>query len=253
MTAASHTGAGAAAEPSSKFSAESSAEPSAELPPETGDHVALAERVADILRDRVVRGALAPGDRIVERRLCAELNVSRTPMREALKLLAQDGLVEISKNRGARVAAYGAAEATDLFDVIGVLESLAAERFCVTAAAAQLQALEALHARMLATHRARALDQYFDLNSQIHDLIVDGSGNPVLIESRRRLIIRARRGRYMAIMDRARWNQAVGEHEALMDTLRRRDAGAAAEIWRAHLSNTGVAVADALCRRTSGA
>ncbi|MGF1658272.1 MAG: GntR family transcriptional regulator [Rubrimonas sp.] len=209
-------------------------------------HVALAEKVADQLRDMVVRGALAPGQRIVERRLCAELDVSRTPMREALKLLRQDGLVEISRNRGARVTAYDGRAAIDLFDAIGALEAAAAERMARNLDADLLARFEVLHAQMLAEYDAARLDDYFDVNSAIHDLIVEGCGNPVLAESRRRLMLLARRGRYMAIMNAARWRQAVAEHEALMRAFRARDAAAAHAVWRAHLAATGHSVAEAL-------
>ena len=88
----------------------------------------MAARLADILRDRIVRGALAPDERIVERKLCAELAVSRTPLREALKLLEIDGLVEIHRNRGARVAPLGSADARHLFEVLAGIEATAASR-----------------------------------------------------------------------------------------------------------------------------
>ncbi len=215
--------------------------------------VALAERVADHLRDLVVRGALAPGQRIVERRLCAELKVSRTPMREALKLLRQDGLVEISRNCGARVTGYDGRSAIDLFEAIGALEAAAAERIARVLDAATLARLEALHTQMLAYFDAGRLDAYFDVNSQIHDMIVEGCGNEVLVESRRRLMLLARRGRYMAIMDGARWRQAVAEHETLMRALRARDGAGAHAIWRAHLANTGLAVATALAKAEGAA
>lgn len=215
--------------------------------------VALAERVADHLRDLVVRGALAPGQRIVERRLCAELKVSRTPMREALKLLRQDGLVEISRNCGARVTSYDGRSAIDLFEAIGALEAAAAERITRMLDAATLERFEALHAQMLTYFDDDRLDAYFDVNSRIHDLIVDGCGNAVLADSRRRLMLLARRGRYMAIMDAARWRQAVSEHETLMRALRARDEAGAHAIWRAHLANTGVAVANALTQAEGAA
>lgn len=207
---------------------------------------ALAERVAEELRDMVVKGLLHPGDRIIERRLCAELGVSRTPMREALKLLRQDGLIELSRNRGARVLPFGPAEAEDLFEVISIIEGLAAARFCATASEAALEWLEELHADMIAHRRAGRLDEYFVSNSTIHDAIVEGAGNPVLAQSHSRLMLRARRGRYMAIMDVTRWDQAVHEHEALMSALRARSVEAARAIWQVHLANTGTAVARAL-------
>lgn len=213
-------------------------------PPEGSD--ALAEQVATRIRDMVIRGQLQPGERIVERRLCLSLGVSRTPMREALKLLRQDGLIEISRNRGARVAAYGAAEAESLFDVIAMLEAMAAERFVRRATPDAVARLEHLHDAMTRLYRDRQLDAYFDANSAIHDLIVEGSGNPVLVESHRRLMLRARRGRYMAIMDEARWDQAMREHEALMAAIRAGAPDAAAAIWRDHLLSTGRSVVAAL-------
>jgi DNA-binding GntR family transcriptional regulator len=207
---------------------------------------AMAERVADQLRDLVIRGALRPGERIVERRLCEALGVSRTPMREALKLLRQDGLIELSRHRGARVAPYDGAEAEKLFEVIAALEALAAAGFCAAADPENLARLETLHAEMLAHRREGRLDPYFDVNSAIHDLIIEGARNPVLAESHRRLMLRARRGRYMAIMDAERWDHAVREHEALLAALRARSVEACRAIWEAHLRNTGLAVAQAL-------
>ncbi len=207
---------------------------------------ALAERVTGRLRDMVIKGVLSPGDHIVERRLCAELNVSRTPMREALKLLRQDGLIEITRNRGARVLPFGAAEATDLFEVIALLEAEAAARFCSTASDEAMSRLTALHDRMLALHAAGDLSGYFDLNSTIHDEIIAGAGNRVLSDSHSRLMLRARRGRYMAIMDTSRLDQAVQEHVALMAAFSARAVEAARAIWHVHLLNTGKAVAKAL-------
>lgn len=207
---------------------------------------ALAERVANDIRDMVIRGVMRPGERIVERRLCVVLGVSRTPMREALKLLRQDGLVEINRNRGARVAPYGAEDATQLFEVIAALEGMAAAAFTRRADPVALAQLEALHQRMLALRLEQRLDDYFDVNSAIHDLIVAAANNAVLSESHRRLMLRARRGRYMAIMDSARWDHAVREHEALVAAIRAGSAVAAETIWREHLLNTGRAVAGVL-------
>lgn len=216
--------------------------------PETGaaGSDALAERVATEIRDMVIRGALRPSQQIVERRLCAMLGVSRTPVREALKLLRQDGLIEISRNRGARVAPYEAEDAEQLFEVIAALEGMAAASFVRSAQPQALDRLEVLHEQMMAFRAEQQLDEYFDTNSAIHDLIVSGAGNPVLAESHRKLMLQARRGRYMAIMDGERWDQAVREHEALMATIRAGTAPAAEAVWRAHLMNTGRSAAIAL-------
>jgi DNA-binding GntR family transcriptional regulator len=210
------------------------------------DLTAVAEWVADVLRDRIVKGNLAAGARIVERKLSAELNVSRTPIREALKLLQADDLIEISRHRGAQVKEYSAQQALDLFDVIASLESLAAERLATTITKTQLDEIEGLHASMLAFHNAGQSDSYFDTNSQIHDAILAACGNPILQQLHTRLMSRARRGRFMAIMDPRRLETAVDEHEQLMKALRTRNAEAARGIWRTHLLNTGRSVTEVL-------
>ncbi|MEM9147198.1 MAG: GntR family transcriptional regulator [Pseudomonadota bacterium] len=210
--------------------------------------MALAARLADILRDRIVRGALAPDERIVERRICAELAVSRTPLREALKLLEIDGLVEIHRNRGARVAPLGSADARHLFEVLAGIEataaSLAAERIGKEA----MDTLERMHGRMLAHFKAGERDAYFALNSQIHEALLVAAANPYLMETHARLMLRAMRGRYAAIMEPQRLAEAMGEHDALMAALRVRDGAAAGRIWRRHLLRTGDAVASVIDR-----
>ncbi|PWJ20205.1 GntR family transcriptional regulator [Jannaschia seohaensis] len=207
---------------------------------------ASAEWVAERLRDMIVKGDLPPGARIVERRISADLNVSRTPVREALKLLRADGLIEISMHRGAQVTRYTEKEAEDLFDLIAVIEGLAAERLAERLTARTLRRLEDLHVRMLKEYEARDTSAYFDTNTEIHDTIVEEAGNLILAESHRRVMVRARRGRFMAIVDADRWLQAVNEHEAVMAAFRARDAAAAGAIWREHLRHTGETVADVL-------
>ena len=208
--------------------------------------IPFARQVADTLRDLIVRGELPAGSRVVERILCERLNVSRTPMREALKLLEADGLIEISQNRGARVMSLTAEEARHLFEVIAELEGLAAGRAVLAADAEALAGLEALHAEMLHHYETRAKDAYFALNSRIHDRVVGLSGNPVLVGSHATLMLRARRGRYAAILYPSRWAESVGEHEALMEAFRRRDPERARAVWRTHLARTGEAVCDGL-------
>ncbi len=207
---------------------------------------ASAEWVAAQLRGRIIRGELLPGARIVERTLSAELRVSRTPVREALKLLRADGLVEIAMHRGAQVTPYTAQEAEHLFDLIAVIEGLAAERLVARLDAPMLERLEAMHARMKAQYAARDATAYFDTNTSIHAFIIDGTENPHLIESHRRVMIRAQRGRFMAILDTDRWSQAMAEHDELMVALRARDAASAAEIWQRHLRHTGETLAEVL-------
>ena len=218
------------------------------LPPTApnGDVTAVAEWVADVLRDRIVKGVLPAGARIVERKLSAELDVSRTPVREALKLLQADSLIDISRHKGAQVKDFSAQQALELFDVIASLESLAAERLAERITEVQLAALEQMHAAMLAHYHADEADAYFDLNSEIHDTILKECGNPILQQMHTKMMARARRGRFMAIMDPERLKTAVEEHEQLMSAFRSKDAECARQIWRKHLLSTGHSVTEVL-------
>lgn len=213
--------------------------------------VPFARQVADLLRDMIIRAELSPGARIVERALCEQLQVSRTPLREALKLLEAEGLVEISQNKGARIMSFTPAEASNLFEVIAGLESLAAELASSRMTPEDLAQIEDLHVRMRAHYERREKDPYFELNSAIHDMIVRCAANPILISTHAGLMLRARRGRYMAIIDPLRWDEAVGEHDALLDALRRRDGDEARRVWRRHLVRTGETVCAVLATTTA--
>lgn len=219
--------------------------PESHVPPNQKSK-AVVEQVAAVLRNRIVKGELAARARIVERQLSAELNVSRTPIREALKLLEADGLIEITLHRGAIVSEYRPEDAFALFDVIAVLESLAAKRVCETITPSILQRLEDYHGAMLVHYTAGHTDDYFDHNTLIHDFIIETSANPVLRTTHQRLMIRARRGRYLAILKPERLQQAVNEHETLMDAFRQRQADSAAKVWETHLRHTGETVAAVL-------
>lgn len=207
---------------------------------------AVAEQVATVLRDRIVKGELAARDRIVERQLSAELNVSRTPIREALKLLEADGLIQITLHRGAIVSEFRPKDAFALFDVIAVLESLAAKRVCEAMTSSILQRLEDYHGTMMDYHKDGRTNDYFDHNTLIHDFIIETSANPILNMTHQRLMIRARRGRYLAILDPERLEQAVSEHESLLCAFREGQAETAAKVWETHLRHTGETVAAVL-------
>jgi DNA-binding GntR family transcriptional regulator len=206
----------------------------------------MALHVARLLRDRIVRGEFKGGERIVERRVCDELCVSRTPVREALKLLEADGLIQILRNRGAQVTRLDADDALLLFEVVAALEGLAAGRLATHATPEVMDRLEDLHARILFHYHRSQIDPYSETNSAAHDLIVSACGNPVLASHHARSMPLARRGRYLAIMSPGRWAQSVDEHDRLMQALRDRDPDAAATIWTTHLRHSGESLAAVL-------
>jgi DNA-binding GntR family transcriptional regulator len=140
----------------------------------------LHHGVLSSLRDLIVHNELSPGTRLTESVLCERLNVSRTPLREALKVLSHEGLVEILPNRGARVVTLTQEDVRHLFEVIGTLESLAGRLACSQITDAELCEIKAVHYQMQANFIRRDLPGYFRLNQAIHKSIVDAARNPVL-------------------------------------------------------------------------
>lgn len=202
--------------------------------------------VTALLRDRIVRELLPPGSRLIEREISEQLGVSRTPVREAFKELAAEGLVLLRPNRGAEVASFDREIAGSLFDVLAELEALAAKSFVRRMDVQSLRYLEELHLTLAQHFASRDLERYFTANSAIHDLLIREAGNSVLAETHHRLMTRSRMGRHMAIAsDQARWAQSFDEHELLMTAVRRYDDMAAAAIWRRHLQNSGRALVNA--------
>lgn len=194
-------------------------------------HDAAAGRIRALIED----GQLAPGSRIPEKRLCAEFGVSRTPLREALKVLAAEGLVELLPNRGARVVRLTRDMLEDTFAVMGSLEALSGELACQRITEAELAEVQALHYRMLAHYARREREPYFELNRRIHEALIAAARNEALADVYQRLSMRVRRARYATRLAEAHWAQAVADHEAMIEALRARDGERLARILRAHL------------------
>lgn len=209
----------------------------------------LHETVVDRLRDMIVQGELQAGTKLNERVLCETLGASRTPLREALKYLASEGLVRLLPNRGAIVAPLEPARVKQTFAVMGALEALAGELACRNASDDEINEIRALHYQMLAHHARGELAEYFRCNQDIHMKLVQASGNEPLAEVYRSLNANVRRARYMANYSRERWAEAVEEHEEMLRALTRRDGAALQRILREHLANKLVLVMEALGAR----
>jgi DNA-binding GntR family transcriptional regulator len=205
--------------------------------------MSLHEQTTARLRDLIVKGTLAPGARLVEIDLCRRLAVSRTPLREAFKVLASEGLVQIHPHRGASVTRMTPTETIELFQVAAQLEAMGAQLAALRMTEEHLARLNVMHEQLVSWHAQGKRHEYFQLNQRVHRAIVALSGNSILTETHARLIARARRSRYQAILDDARWMESVNEHGQLMAAFARRDGGAAADIWRKHVSRTGEVVA----------
>lgn len=211
----------------------------------------LHEEVVDQLRDLIVQGFLAPSVHLNERMLCERLAISRTPLREAFKILATEGLIELQPRRGAVVAPIRPEWLAQALAVMGALEALAGELACREASAGQLNEIRALHYEMLAHHARGDLAGYFKYNQQIHLKLVEAAGNAVLLQTYRQLNANVRRARYMANLSRERWDRAVVEHEEILAALAARDAVRLTRLLRDHLAGKLASVLKALNERAA--
>lgn len=204
----------------------------------------LHGEVLSLLRDYVVEGALADGARIPERELCERFGISRTPLREALKVLAAEGLVELLPNRGARVRSLAPEEIGELFDLMAGLEALAGRLACERMSDREFREIEALHQEMYTFYLRGDRHGYFTRNQAIHAAIFAAAANGALSASALSLQARLRRVRFAANLDPGgeRWSEAVREHEQMLDALRRRAGRDLAEILFDHLRSTKMAV-----------
>jgi DNA-binding GntR family transcriptional regulator len=197
--------------------------------------IMLHEETVAHVRTMLLEGEIPPGARIPERELCERLKVSRTPLREALKVLAAEGLVQLLPNRGARAARLTDQDLRDLFEVCQGLEALAGELACERIGDAEITEIADTHAAMAQHHRSGDLFQYYRCNRAIHEAIVAAARNPVLSGLYESVTARIRRARYVTPMKPQRWTMAVQEHDAILNALRRRDGVALSHILRTHL------------------
>ena len=195
----------------------------------------LLDEIVTRLRDLVIEGVLQPGERINESRLCERLGVSRTPLREALRFLASEGLIELVPNRGGVVRRFSPTGIRDMLVVIGALEALAGRLACKAASDIGIGAIRDLHDAMLRCFRSGERLPYFKLNQTIHTAIVALSENEALRTSHERLQSQVKRLRFLGHEGPANWSEAVAEHETMMRALQARDGEALALALSDHM------------------
>ena len=196
----------------------------------------LHEEVLSKIRQMILQGELEPGSHIVERSLCERFKVSRTPLREAFKVLRSEGLVEILPNRGARVPAFRKKEICDAMEIMAALEGLAGELAAERAADDVIADIRALHYQMFAHYLRAQVPEYFRVNQAIHRRIVEAAGNQLLTANHDALALRVMRARYlMTLWDHTRWADAIKSHEAILDALVRRSGAELGQLLRQHL------------------
>lgn len=198
---------------------------------------ALHEQATQRLRQMLVEGQIAPGAKLNERALCEQLKVSRTPLREAIKTLAAEGLVELLPNRGAIAVELDEADVLNTFEVMAGLEGLSGELAAQRITAEELAEIQALHFEMKAAYTRRDLSAYYRLNAAIHRAINAAARNPVLTSTYQQVNARLQALRFRSNQDGEKWARAMAEHDRMITALEQRDGAALRTELVAHLGH----------------
>lgn len=208
----------------------------------------LHVELADALRTMILEGYFPADERIPERMLCDRFDVSRTPLREALKVLAVEGLIELSHNKGARLRVTSRKEVVDLFEVLCGYEAtvgrLAAER----ASEAELAGVQAMHAALRAAYKARERTEYFKRNQDIHAAIVAMTKNEELKTAYKQCATKIAVVRYQVNYNDRRWKELMAEHETIMETLSKRNKANFSRVLCLHADATAQSTIEQLER-----
>ena len=208
----------------------------------------LHEQVARRLRQMLVENRIPPGAKLNERELCEVLQVSRTPLREAIKMLASEGLVELLPNRGAIAVALSEADVLNTFEVMAGLEAQSGELAAQRISSQELAEIQAMHFEMMAAYTRRDLPAYYRLNAAIHAAINAAARNPVLTTTYNQVNARLQALRFRSNQDEEKWATAVQEHERMVEALSARDGAAMRTVLLAHLQNKRDVVVEQLRR-----
>ena len=196
---------------------------------------ALYEEVAELLRQRIFASELEPGSWIDELRLAEEYGISRTPLREALKVLAAEGLVTMKVRRGAYVTEVNEKDQRDVYHLLSLLESDAAGVVATEATDDELQELQALHQDLIAAATDR--EKFFQINERFHMRLLEIANNRwrnQMVDDLRKVM---KLNRHNSLFKSGRLKESLKEHQAIMDALLARDAAATVRFMKAHFAN----------------
>jgi DNA-binding GntR family transcriptional regulator len=194
----------------------------------------------------ILNSELKPGSKINEQALCERFGVSRTPLREALKVLASAGLVILAPHRGARVAQITAEEVDQLFPIMGALEALAGELACRRITQPQVDHIRQLHDQMVRHYEKNEAAPYLKLNREIHEAIFEAAGNAELTQLYHNIMIRTYAVRFTARKSPTRWEEAVEDHHEIMEALETRNEQRIGELLKTHLRHKANMVYESL-------
>ena len=212
----------------------------------------LHDELLERLRDLIISCELAPDSKIPEKELCERFGVSRTPLREALKVLAYEGLVVLQPNRGATVSPLTIHDLQEVFPIYSRLDALAGELACSHCSDAEIAEIRTLHEEMVEHYRLRSRKRHFELNEMLHEHIHAGARNPTLFSMLRSMSSRIRRARIYANITEERWADAIHEHEEIIAALQARQGGRLTDLLRIHMENTFESIQHGFSARMTG-
>jgi DNA-binding GntR family transcriptional regulator len=212
------------------------------------NRASLSQQAVEELRRRIAGSALLPGQRLDEVALADDLGISRTPLREALKVLSAEGLVEVRPRRGCYVAELGPADLEEIFPIMALLEGEVAREATAKAGPADLKRLDQLHASLERHAASGDVDRYYEVNYAFHDALQAIAGNRWLqhvIGDLRKLL---KLSRHRSLRLEGRLGASLAEHRALMAALHERDGRRAERVMKAHLLAQLAALRDLVAR-----
>jgi DNA-binding GntR family transcriptional regulator len=201
-----------------------------------GQISSLHDQAAQQLRDLIFAGELSPGSFVDEARLCEQLSISRTPLREALKVLTAEGLIRHEPRRGCFVNEVTEQDLDDIFPVMALLEGRCAFEAAQQGSDADMVALDALHRQLQATADQGRIPDYYAVNFAIHEAIIAMAGNKWLAQVIGDLRKILKLARLQQLNAPGRLSQSLAEHLAIFAALKARDAHGAEAAMRTHLT-----------------
>jgi DNA-binding GntR family transcriptional regulator len=199
-------------------------------------------QIADMLRDMIMTGKLKEGDKVNEGQLCETMGISKTPMREALRVLSVEGLIRLVPNRGAFVTKPEFEEIAEMFDVMSLLEGYCARRACEKMTSKDFAHLEKLHAKLEENFEQNDQEEYIRINNQYHSLVQEIAGNRTInqiVDGLRKKILLYR---FQSLNLPDRFASSIREHRDLLEAFRQRDDSRADALMREHLQNQTLAL-----------
>ena len=205
-------------------------------------YLPLRDVVFNTLREAILKGDLKPGERLMELQLASKLGVSRTPIREAIRMLEQEGLAVTTPRKGAEVAKMTLKDMEDVLEIRDALDELAVRIACQKISDEQLRQLEDMKELFEKSTQTGNVKKIAEADVTFHDVIYEATGNPKLVTLLNNLREQVYRYRVEYIKDPKNYPTLIAEHEAILESLKNRDVKNAVEAMHVHVANQAEAV-----------